>query len=285
MHTSHGIGHTIGSRTCCHVVRVQSTTCTAAGSNREVLLALFDAFLLVSTSYRMLETCRVGGVTSDGNVYAFLPHDCNAFGNVICTVAVYLCTGAVCVLGVALAEYFLDFAGVVVHFGFYISEAVYTCDDLCSVLAQTVQDNTQRFLTNLVCLFSDTDRTFCGSEGFVTCQKCEALGVFFQQHLAQITVAQTNLSLVSNRTRNAECLQTFTDCSSSVSSSAAALLDRNCCTNGISPLCVFEADRLNAFYHLIYVQTSSLGNFSCTFDGINAIFLQNSQNLLFSSLI
>ena len=264
---------------------MQGTACTAAGCNREVLLALFDTFLLVSTSYRVLETCRVGGVTSDGNVYAFLPHDCNAFGNVICTVAVNLCTRAVCILGIALAEYFLDFAGVVVHLGLYIGKAVYTSDDLCSVLAQTVQDNTQRFLTNLVCLFSNTDRTLSSSERFVTSQECETLGVFFQQHLAQVTVTQTNFSLVSNRARDAECLQTFTDCSSSVSSSAAALLDCDSCANGISPLCVFETDRLNALYHLVYIQASCLGYFSSALNRVDAIFFQNSQNLLFSSLI
>ena len=33
VHTSHGICHTVGSRTCCHVVRVKCTSCTTAGSN------------------------------------------------------------------------------------------------------------------------------------------------------------------------------------------------------------------------------------------------------------
>ena len=119
----------------------------------------------------------------------------------------------------------------------------------------------------------------------MTSQECETLGVFFQQHLAQVTVTQTNFSLVSNRARDAECLQTFTDCSSSVSSSAAALLDCDSCANGISPLCVFETDRLNALYHLVYIQASCLGYFSSALNRVDAIFFQNSQNLLFSSLI
>ena len=50
VHTSHGIGHTVGSRTCSHVVWVKSTSCTAAGSYGEVLLAFFDSFFLVGTS-------------------------------------------------------------------------------------------------------------------------------------------------------------------------------------------------------------------------------------------
>ena len=69
---------------------MQSTACTAAGSYGEVLLALLDAFLLVSTCYWMLESGRVGGVTGDGNVYALFPHDCNAFCYVVCAVAVNL---------------------------------------------------------------------------------------------------------------------------------------------------------------------------------------------------
>ena len=31
MHTSKSIGHTVGSRTCCHVVRVKCTSCTTTG--------------------------------------------------------------------------------------------------------------------------------------------------------------------------------------------------------------------------------------------------------------
>ena len=116
-------------------------------------------------------------------------------------------------------------------------------------------------------------------------QESEALGLFLQQHLAQIAVTQTNLSLVCNRTRDAESLKTLADGSSSVSSSAAALLDCDGSTNGVCPLCVFEADRLNALYHLVYIQTGSLGNFRSALDGIDAVFLQNSQNLCFSSLI
>ena len=56
VHTSHSICHTVGSRTCCHVVRMKCTSCTTAGSNREVFLALLITFFLVSTCNRMLES-------------------------------------------------------------------------------------------------------------------------------------------------------------------------------------------------------------------------------------
>ena len=47
MHSAECIGHTVGSRTCSHIVRVQSSSCTAARSNGEVLLACICSFLLV----------------------------------------------------------------------------------------------------------------------------------------------------------------------------------------------------------------------------------------------
>ena len=101
MHTAHGIGHTVGSRTCGHVIRMQGTAGAAAGSNREVLLSGFDALLLIGAGYRMLETGRVGGVTGDGNVNVLFPHDGNAFLNIVSTVAVDLGARRLGILGIA----------------------------------------------------------------------------------------------------------------------------------------------------------------------------------------
>ena len=66
---------------------MQSTSCTAARSNREVLLALLVALFLVSAGNRMLEACRVSRVTCDRNVYALFMHNSNALANVVSTVA------------------------------------------------------------------------------------------------------------------------------------------------------------------------------------------------------
>ena len=92
VHTAHGIGHTIGCRACCHVVGMQSTACTAAGRYGEILPSLLYALLLVGTCYRMLESGWIGGVTRDGNVNAFLPHDSNTLCYIVCSVAVHLCS-------------------------------------------------------------------------------------------------------------------------------------------------------------------------------------------------
>ena len=66
VHSAHRIGHAVGCRACCHVVRVEGSARAAAGSNREVLLACIGALLLVGACNRVLETGRVGGVAGDG---------------------------------------------------------------------------------------------------------------------------------------------------------------------------------------------------------------------------
>ena len=247
---------------------MQGTSCTAAGCNGEVFLSSFYALFLVGTSYRMLETGRVGGVSGDGNIYVLSPHDRNAFANIVCTIAVYFCTRSI---GVCLAEYFFQLACVVIIFCFDISKSVDTCDDLSSVFSKTVQDNTQRFLTYTVCFFSDTDRALSSSEGLVTCQECEALGILFQKHFAQVSMSQTYFTLVCYRTRNTEGLKSLTDCSCSLRCFAAAFFDRDCSAYGVSPFCVFEADRLNAFYHFVYIQTCSFCYFCSFLDGIDSV--------------
>ena len=49
VHTAKCICEAIRSRTCSHVIGMQGTACTAAGSYGEVLLALLYTFLLVGT--------------------------------------------------------------------------------------------------------------------------------------------------------------------------------------------------------------------------------------------
>ncbi len=106
-----------------------------------------------------------------------------------------------------------------------------------------------------------------------------------KEHLAEISVTETNLSLISNRTGDTESLEALSDSSSSVSSSCAALLYSDSAAYSVSPLCIFKADGLNAFNQLVDVQTLCLGDFSSLFDGANVILCENSKNLLFSSLI
>ena len=166
VHTTEGIRHTVGSRTCSHVIRVQSTTCTTAGSNAEVRLAGEDTLFLVRTCYRVLETSRVGRVTGDGNVHVLVPEDSYTLTNVVCSVAVHFCTRTVAVCFLAND---LQLAGEIVELGLYIGETVDTADDHSSVFAQTVEDATKRVLTNFVRHLGNLDSAFSGSEGLVAC--------------------------------------------------------------------------------------------------------------------
>ena len=109
----------------------------------------------------MLEACGVGRVTGDRYVYAFLPHDGYALTYIVGTVAVNLCTGTV---RVSDALDLLEFACVVVKLGLHVGETVDACDDLCSVLTQTVEDYAEGLLTYLVGLGSDLDSTLSSSE-------------------------------------------------------------------------------------------------------------------------
>ena len=63
-----------------------------------------------------------------------MPHDSYTLANVVCTVAVYLCTWTV---AVSDAAYFLELTGEVVELSLYICESVDTCDDLSCILAET----------------------------------------------------------------------------------------------------------------------------------------------------
>ncbi len=98
-------------------------------------------------------------------------------------------------------------------------------------------------------------------------------------------MAQTYLSAVSDRTRNAERLQAFTDCCGCICCLAASLFDCDCRTDGICPLGIFKADRLNIFYHVIDIQTCILCNFLSFFNRADSIFSELCENLLLSSLI
>ena len=111
---------------------MQGTACTTAGCNGEVLLALLYAFLLIGSRNRVLESGWVGGVTGNGNINTFLPHDSNAFCYVISAVAVNLCAKS---LGVGLSPQLFNLACIVIHLCLHISKSVDSGDNLCSVLS------------------------------------------------------------------------------------------------------------------------------------------------------
>ncbi len=241
VHTAESIGHTVGSRTCSHVIRVQRTARTAARCNAEIRFAGEDTLFLVRTCYRVLEAGRVGRVTGDGYIHVLMPENSYTLAYVVCTVAVNLRTRTVAVRFLA---HDLQFAREIVELGLYIGKSVDTADDHSSVFAQTVQDAAERVLTHLVRHLGNLDSTLSGCEGLVACQESEALGLLAQQTGSQITVTNTYLAVVSHRTRDTEGLQTDTDSLGSVSGVLAAFLQRDSGTYYVSPLGVLKTNTL-----------------------------------------
>jgi len=252
MHTSHGVCHTVGSRSCSHVIRMKGTSCTTTGSYGEVFLSCFYTFFFVGSCNRVLETCRVGGVSCDRNVNAFFPHDRNAFTHVICTVAVYFGAQSVRVRN---SLYFLKLACKVIILCLYIGKSIDSGDDLCSIFSKSVQDYTEWFFTYFVCFLCNTDCSLCCCEGLVSCQEAEAVCCFLKEHFSKVTVSKPYLTLISNGSRNTECLQSFSDSCCRICCSLASFLDRDCRTCDVSPACIFKADRLDAFDLVIYIQS------------------------------
>ena len=154
MHSAHGVGHAVGGRTCCHVIGMQRSACSAAGGNGEVANAVLNAPLFVGAGNGVLESGGVGGVTGDGNADLLQLHDGNAFRYVVSAVAADLCASAVRERDLADD---LDRLGVGIEFGLHVGEAVDAGNDVCGVLAETVKDNAQGLYSYLVGVESDLD--------------------------------------------------------------------------------------------------------------------------------
>ena len=182
---------------------------------------------------------RVGGVTSDGALDVLLLHDGNTLHDVVGAIALDGCTlaggeGDLLDDGQSL--------GGDVILGLHISEAVDAGDDVSSILAEAVQDDAQGGLADLVCGAGDADRTLSGCEGLVAGEESEAGGVLAQQTSAQIAVAQTDLTLLSDRAGDGEGFQTLADGSSALGSIGQAALDGDGGAQSVGPDCVIEAD-------------------------------------------
>src|SRR5574344_686799 len=230
----------------------------------------------------MLETGRIGRVTSYGNIYIFLPHDGYTFTYIVSAIALNLGTRSIRI------SYLLSnckFAGEIVKIGLYIGKAIDTADNLCGILVQTVQDTTKRILTNLVRHFSNLDGAFSSSKRLVTSQECKALSLLTKQTGCQVTMTQTYFTILCYRSRNTERLQTYTNSLSAVSCSLAALLQSDSSTNNISPLGILKADALSLLASFIRIQAELVANCVSLFNIFNTVSIKSSKNLLHSTVL
>ena len=231
----------------------------------------------------MLETCRVGGVTGDGDIHVLVPQDSDALADIVSAIALNLQTSRVVAIRNLLDN--VELAGVVVELCLDVCEAIDTADDLCGIFAQTVQDHAQRFFTYFVCHLSNLDGTLSGSERLVASQEGEALCLFAEQTCCQITMSQTYLTVVSHTSGDAESLQSDTDGLGALGSALAALLDSDSSTGDVSPLCIFKADALCVLANLIRIDAQLVANFVCLFEVLDAIGLEGSVDLCLTTLL
>ena len=262
MHAAHGIGHAVRGRAGGHVVRMQGTTRAAAGSDGEILPAGLEALLLIGTGDRVLEAGRVGGVAGDGNIRVLVPHDGHALANVVRAVAANLCALAAGIRGLThdgQRMVFLHVGGEVIVLGLHIGEAVDAADNHGRILAQAVEDHAQRLGAHLVRVQRDLDRALGRREGLVTSEESEALGVFIQQHRAEVAVAEADLALIGDRAGDAERLQTLADALGGFGGGLNTFLHRDRRAQLVSPLHVLEADRLGALHDGIRIHALGVG--------------------------
>ena len=224
----------------------------------------------------MLEADGVGGVTGDGALDVLLLHDGNALHDVVGAIALDGCTlaggeGDLLDDGQSL--------GGDVILGLHISEAVDAGDDVSSILAKAVQDDAQGGLADLVCGAGDADGTLSGCEGLVAGEESEAGGVLAQQTSAQIAVAQTDLTLLSDRAGDGEGFQTFADGSSALGSIGQAALDGDGSAQSVGPDCVIEADGLHAADDLIAVNALCEEHLVASVQRFKAVGLQACLDL------
>ena len=98
-------------------------------------------------------------------------------------------------------------------------------------------------------------------------------------------MADTNLTVISNRTGDAEGLKAKTDFLSSLSSTCYLILNSNSAAYNISPSSIFKADRLNALNDIVSINACFIADFLCLFNGGNAVLIKLCIYLIYSSFI
>ena len=230
----------------------------------------------------MLETCRVGRVTGDGYIHILLPHDGNAFAHIVSAIAANAATNAVRVLCLGNN---LNLSGIIVKLGLNVSKSVDAGNNLCSILSESVQDDAKRFLTNLVGHLGNLDSSLCGSIRLMSGKECKAACLLAKQSGSKITMSQTYLTVICNRSRDTERLKALADGFSGLCCVLDTLLDSDGCTCYIRPLCVLKADFLGVLTHLVWVDSLGVADSLCLFEVFDSVFVESCIDLVNTTLV
>ena len=119
----------------------------------------------------------------------------------------------------------------------------------------------------------------------MTGEECEALGVVGQEHGAQVTVAQTDLTVLGDGARNGEGLDALTDDGGSLRSALGALLDGQRAAKGVGPLGVLECDGLGVVHDLAGVHALVEADLLGFLEGGDAVLGEAGVDLLNAALV
>ena len=119
----------------------------------------------------------------------------------------------------------------------------------------------------------------------MTGEERKALCLIAQKHCAEVSVTETDLSVVGNRAGNAEGLKSETDFLCSLGGALYAVLKSDGASDNISPCGILKADRLNALYYAVSVNSGLVADFLRLFDRGNTVLLKLGVDLIYSSFI
>ena len=117
----------------------------------------------------------------------------------------------------------------------------------------------------------------------MTGKEAEALGFLFQQHSAEITVAQPDLSLLRDRAGNTEGLQTFSNDSGGLCGGFHALFQRQSNAQRISPNGVFKCNRLYAAHDSVHINALRQAELPGSLQTVDAVLSETSADFSHSS--
>ena len=282
MHSAHRVGQAVGGGAGRNVVGMQRSARAAAGGDGEVLLAAFHALLLVGAGDQMLEAGRVGRVAGDGDVHALMLHNRDAFEHVVGAVAANLRLVAV---RVRLFLHDDQLVLVEIVIGLHIGEAVDARNDVGRVLAETVEDDAQRLLADLVRRAGDADGALRRGKGFMSGEEAEALRLLAQQHRGEVAVAEADLAAFGDGAGDAEGLQADADGFGHFGRVGHALLERDGHAEGVGPGRVVERDGLNALDDRVYVDALGIAERLAVVERGKTVFVEAGFDLLDSSFV
>src|SRR5574344_48912 len=116
-------------------------------------------------------------------------------------------------------------------------------------------------------------------------EECKAFCLLAQEACREISVSDSHLAVICYGSRDAECLESFSDGLCSLGSSLHAFLDGDGSSDNISPLRILEADSLCFFAHLVRIDTLGGADSLGLVYVLDTVFCKSGIDLINSTLV